>query len=186
VADRFGRRTSFFFAYFLITAAGIASAFAPSFAALVIFRGIVGFGVAGATVPFDLLAEFLSPEKRGQYLIQIEYYWTVGSLFVAGIAWAILGSLGWRILTLITVLPVLLVSVACAAILPESPRWLISKGRYREAEAIVKNAAEVNGTPIAHPFTFAPCGDGDKSDEGMSCSYQSVIPQYITLGISIS
>jgi MFS transporter, putative metabolite:H+ symporter len=146
VADRFGRRTSFFLAYFLITTAGAASAFAPNLVALIGmqansirslslklpfylsirsysgFRAVVGFGVAGATVPFDLLAEFLSAEKRGQYLIQIEYYWTVGSLFVAGLAWGILGSMGWRALTLITVLPVLVVSVACAFILPESPR----------------------------------------------------------------
>jgi hypothetical protein len=34
-------------------------------------------------------------------------------------------------------------------------RWLINKGRYKEAEEIVKLAADVNGTPITHAFTFA-------------------------------
>jgi hypothetical protein len=38
----------------------------------------VGFGVGGAVVPFDLLAEFLPNKHRGTFLIYIEGFWTIG------------------------------------------------------------------------------------------------------------
>jgi hypothetical protein len=41
-------------------------------------RAIVGFGVGGAVVPFDLLAEFLPNKHRGTFLIYIEGFWTIG------------------------------------------------------------------------------------------------------------
>jgi MFS family permease len=59
----------------------------PDYTTLVIFRGIVGFGVGGCTVPFDLLAEFLPNSHRGQFLMNIEYFWTLGCIFVVGFAW---------------------------------------------------------------------------------------------------
>lgn len=59
---------------------------------MVAFRGIVGFGVGGCTVPFDLLAEFLPNSHRGQFLMYIEYFWTIGCMFVVGFAWYFLFS----------------------------------------------------------------------------------------------
>ena len=62
----------------LISAAGLASGLSPNYAFLVACRAIVGFGVGGAVVPFDLLAEFLPNEHRGTFLIYIEGFWTIG------------------------------------------------------------------------------------------------------------
>lgn len=66
----------------------------------------MGFGVGGAYVPFDLLAEFLPPSHRGKFLIYIEFFWTMGSLMVAGLAWALLPTYGWRVLAYVTAVPV--------------------------------------------------------------------------------
>ena len=62
---------------------------------------MVGFGVGGLTVPFDILAEFLPAESRGKNLLVIEYFWTIGVLFVVMIAYNTLGhgeqSGNWRL-----------------------------------------------------------------------------------------
>lgn len=68
----------------LISAAGLASGVSPSYSFLVVCRAIVGFGVGGAVVPFDLLAEFLPNKHRGTFLIYIEGFWTIGKQLARG------------------------------------------------------------------------------------------------------
>ena len=102
VADQYGRRFSFLVCVFMIAVFGVLSAFSPNYQTLLIFRMVVGFGVGGLTVPFDLLAEFLPSDMRGDFLLKMEYFWTGGSLFVSGLAWAILSTSGWRVLTALT------------------------------------------------------------------------------------
>ena len=153
LSDNYGRRFSFVVACLLISAGGALSAFAPSYAMLLVTRAIVGFGVGGLTVPFDLLAEFLPSSHRGLFLIYVEYFWTFGSLFVAGAAWLLLADYGWRVLTFVTVIPVTLSSIFSFVLLPESPRWLLVKGRVLEAEEVVRQAAEINGGHM-EPFTL--------------------------------
>ncbi len=150
-ADKYGRKIAFLLASVMISLFGFLSAISPNFICLLIFRTLVGFGVGGGAVPFDLLAEFLPGSHRGSYLMSIEYAWTFGSLFVVGVAWASLTSAGWRQLTFITAVPVTLASIACFIFLPESPRWLMIKGRISEAEDIMKKAAATCGVTL-EPF----------------------------------
>ena len=142
LADRYGRRITYLVGCILISVGGVLSGAAPSYAWLLIFRGIVGFGVGSLVIPFDLLTEFLPPSHRGKYLNCIEFFWTIGSLLVAGMAWLMLNKFGWRALTYATAAPVGLTCVIAYMILPESPRWLLAKGRVKEAEEIVAKAAK--------------------------------------------
>ena len=64
VADVFGRRKAFIGAATVISLAGLASGVAPSYGALLALRALVGFGLGGSSVPFDLLAEFCPPKER--------------------------------------------------------------------------------------------------------------------------
>jgi MFS family permease len=148
VADKYGRKNAFLMASSLICSSGFLSGVAPNYKTLVVFRAIVGFGVGGLTVPFDLLAEFLPSGDRGKFLMYIEYFWTFGSIFVAGVAWAALDKIGWRGLSLVTAVPVTLSSIAAIIYLPESPRWLLIKGRFTEAEKVLKDAALINGVDL--------------------------------------
>eukprot|EP01038_Epipyxis_sp_PR26KG_P007600 gene7600-10349_t len=173
-ADRFGRRLTFIAATAIISIGGFLSGLAPSYSWLLAFRLFVGFGIGGANVPFDLLAEMLPNSHRGRFLIYIEYFWTFGSLFVAGLAWAILNSSGWRVLTFVTAIPVTIASIFSVFYLPESPRWLLLMGRTEQAEVIVKEAAIVNKITLA-PFTII--SDSTKVHKDASYLDLILIPQ---------
>lgn len=67
--------------------AGLASAAAPSFAALLVMRALVGVGLGGAPVVFSLFMEFVPPPERGFWLIGVSVFWTAGSILEAGLAW---------------------------------------------------------------------------------------------------
>ena len=138
IADRYGRKIAFLCACSLIVAFGLLSASSRTYEWLLTFRAIVGFGVGGLTVPFDLLAEFLPSAERGKYLLYIEYFWTLGSLFVAGIAWLFLDTIGWRGLCYVVSAPVAICSVISIVYLPESPRWLLLKGRIGKTNDAIR------------------------------------------------
>mmetsp|Transcript_33407 Transcript_33407/g.34041 ORF Transcript_33407/g.34041 Transcript_33407/m.34041 type:complete len:562 (-) Transcript_33407:237-1922(-) len=154
-ADKYGRRLSYLLASVFISGAGFLTGISWNLYALIFFRFLVGFGVGGLSVPFDLLAEFLPSSHRGQFLMYVELFWTLGSLLVAGIAWASLGAFGWRFLAYMTALPVTITCIISIVYLPESARWHLDHKRYKEAEDIVKEVLRINNTSI-EDFTFAP------------------------------
>ncbi|KAK3593131.1 hypothetical protein CHS0354_018261 [Potamilus streckersoni] len=88
--------------------------------------------------------ELVGPSKRLWAGIVSEYFSAVGELVVGGIAYTVRD---WKYIELIT-------GASCAIYLlywwfiPESPRWLLSKGRIEEAEAILQYAAKVNKVTI--------------------------------------
>ena len=136
---------------------------APNYASLIIIRTIVGFGVGGASIPFDLLAEFTPDSLRGRFLVYIEGFWTLGSLFVTGLAWGTLTEYGWRVLAYLTAIPICIATIAGMIYLPESPRWLMLKGRVTEAEKVVRDAAQANGYDMG-PFELIPA-EGETQEE---------------------
>ena len=148
ISDRFGRKKAFLISCFLIVTFGLLSGFVQTFDQLLVTRLVVGFGLGGVTVPFDLLAEFIPAVDRAKYLLYIEYFWTIGSVFVASIAWIALDKIGWRMLVIIVAAPVTLCAMVSIFYLPESPRWLLVKGRVKEAETIVSNAALAGGVKL--------------------------------------
>jgi hypothetical protein len=167
-------------------------------------RSVVGFGVGGVYVPFDLLAEFLPPSHRGRFLIYIEFFWTIGSLMVAGLAWLLLPTYGWRMLTYVTAIPAtggpiysLILQLNCvqtiylilpvaslvsAFYLPESPRWLVAQGRVQEAVDIVRQAAEVNGVHMK-PFTLIHCEQPGTYAQSYSSHKPSTIEMIVMMTI---
>ena len=146
LGDRIGRRPVLFWAASIISVFGILTAFCNNFYTLVIVRFIVGFGIGGITVPFDILAEFIPGDKRGKYLLLIEYFWTAGSLLVPVVGYLTLEILGsWRLFVAACALPCVFSLVAGYVYVPESPRWLILQGRNEEALDILREAAVLNG-----------------------------------------
>ncbi|HKR47396.1 MAG TPA: MFS transporter [Paraburkholderia sp.] len=151
LGDVIGRRTVMVWALIIYCIASLISAGAqdwPFFMAMRIVAG-VGTGAESAIVaPF--LSEFVARKYRGTFTGSLAAFFSFG--FVAA---AVLGYLviplapdAWRVVSVITALPVVMLLWWRRA-LPESPRWLDTRGRTAEAEAIVdKMEAEVRANGL--------------------------------------
>lgn len=78
-----------------------------------------------------------------------------GNLLEAALAWAVLPTLGWRWLLAFSALPLFLL-LALYPLLPESAHWLVAKGRYADAEAVLQRVAAANGYPRPLLLRLAP------------------------------
>ena len=74
-----------------------------------------------------------------------------GSIVVLG--WLAYMIRDWRVLIIVTVLPSA-IGPFCFRLLPESPRWLASQGRTKEAEEILQQMAVENGCQSKRPITL--------------------------------
>lgn len=141
LTDRIGRKRLFFVGPVLFIVGSVGSFWVESGMALFILRFLVGMGV-GLEYPVagSLLAEFLPQKNRGPRLAGLTILWFVGaalSYIIGNFILAHGGADGWRlVLASPAVLGVLLFLVRLGT--PESPRWLVSKGRLDEAERIIK------------------------------------------------
>jgi len=166
VSDRIGRRTGFQITIAIFAIFGLASAFAPSVLWLVVFRTLTGFGLGGALpLDFSLFAEYLPRKNRGRWLVLLESFWGVGTLIAAGLAWILVPTVGWRYLLATSAVAALFVLWVRMRV-PESPRWLMTKGREPEARAVLNQVARDNGAapihaPLAPPPPAPDVGPGD-------------------------
>lgn len=149
LADKKGRKPIFLLAATIISFFGGAVSFVTDYWMLLTMLFMVGFGVGGLTVPFDILAEFLPANSRGRNLLVIEYFWTIGVLLVVLCAYLTLGNGeengNWRLFVILCSIPCLLSIFIGCAFVPESPRWLCTQGRTEEALDIIRYAAKTNG-----------------------------------------
>jgi putative MFS transporter len=118
---------------------------------LTVFRFFVGFGVGGLyCVILPLVQEFMPISKRGLVSGLVTAVVPVG-LGLGAVLGAFLGPvLGWRGLFAIGVLPVLMI-LPIRAWVPESPHWLMRRGRAREARESIAWALEVDVNEIPLP-----------------------------------
>jgi MFS family permease len=143
-ADRYGRLKAFRWSLIMVCFFGVVSAFVSSWQALALVRSFVGFGIGGMFISFDMLAEFTAVEERGRFLSYVQAFWSAGSILVVAVAWATLNQWGWRFLVGVCVVPVAL-ALASLGKMPESPRWLLSRGLCKEALDVMRAAGCVNG-----------------------------------------
>jgi putative MFS transporter len=138
-ADRIGRQRLYMLDFLLITVASAAEFFVQGPVALLVLRLLIGFGIgADYAIGPTLVAEFCPRRQRGFLLASLTAMWTVGYIaaYFLGNYLVGLGPDGWRWLLASSALPAAAVLVLRIGV-PESPRWLISKGRIEEARAVV-------------------------------------------------
>jgi putative MFS transporter len=154
MADRIGRRKVFVATvlnFSLATGIMAASPDQYGWLFLAFCRCLVGVGVAGmVTVDLPLVQEFVPSSKRGWVGGLVTTTVSVGGALGAA-AGAYLGPIiGWRGLFLIGLLPALL-TLMIRAWVPESPRWLIRRGRPEEARRSIAWALQIDPNEIELP-----------------------------------
>jgi len=146
LGDRIGRKPILWWSGFIISIAGLGTSLCTGYAQLIPVLFMVGFGVGGLTVPFDILAEFLPTAERGRYLLYIKYFWTLGCMIVPAVGYLSLEVFdSWRLFAALCAIPSIISTVIGVRFVPESPRWLVSKGRGEEALSILRDGARKNG-----------------------------------------
>ena len=138
IADLFGRKKVFASTLVIYSLATGLCGLSWNYESLLVFRFLVGFGLGGQLpVAVTLMSEFSPAKHRGKFLVLLESFWALGWLLAALISYIIIPRFGWQAAFYIGALPSLYVFYLWRSI-PESPRYLASKGDFAQAEAIVK------------------------------------------------
>ncbi|QXH45658.1 MFS transporter [Pseudomonas xanthosomatis] len=141
LTDRFGRKRVFFVGPTLFILASLAQLWVESALALFLLRFVIGIAV-GIEYPVatSLLVEFLPKKNRGPRLATLTVLWFAGAATAYVVGEALLrqgGDDAWRlVLASAAVIGAILFIIRLGT--PESPRWLLSKGRSQEAEQVIK------------------------------------------------
>lgn len=153
IADVYGRKASILLSAVMFVGTSICGAM-PSLAWNIAMCFMMGAAAGGMLpVTYALLAEMMPSRHRGWSLVLVGGLGAVGGYFAASGMSAVLQPIfGWRILWLAN-LPTGLTLVLLGALIPESAKFLLARGRMSEAEAVMRRfgatARQVSATVIA-------------------------------------
>lgn len=137
-SDRFGRKPLFMIDLFIFFICSIGQFFASDPYTLFIARLLMGVAIGiEYAVGWPMLAEFAPARLRGKLLILTETSWFIGYLISYTLSFIMIENhiASWNVILGISTIPSLIVLLMRSGI-PESPRWLMSKGRKEEASRI--------------------------------------------------
>ncbi|XP_037945827.1 organic cation transporter protein-like [Teleopsis dalmanni] len=145
LSDKYGRKPIFFASLVIQVIFGILAGIAPEYFTYTISRMIIGATTSGVfLVAYVIAMEMVGPSRRLFAGVACQMFFSVGFMLTAGFAYFIHD---WRWLQIALTLPGL--AFMCYHwIIPESARWLLSKGRKSEAVVVIQKAAKVNGVVI--------------------------------------
>ncbi len=137
LADRFGRRLTNMAAGVLFIVGSLLGAFADGVQTLVIGRLVVGLAIGVTSVAAPMYIAEMAPARiRGTLVSLFQLAITVGILLAYVVDTGLAGSGSWRWMLGLAVLPGALLVVGMLG-LPESPRWLVKRGRTAEARTVL-------------------------------------------------
>ncbi|KAM4029098.1 solute carrier family 22 member 13-like isoform 2-T2 [Anomaloglossus baeobatrachus] len=145
LGDRLGRRPVILLSMLLMFSFGMGAAFVTNFYVYTALRCVVGIAMSGVLINnLVLVAEWVGSSHRAYATITGHVCFAIGQMGLAGISYAIRN---WRLL-----------QIACSAptgllffyiwVLPESPRWLLTKGKNEKAKTLLQKAATFNRQTI--------------------------------------
>jgi MFS transporter, putative metabolite:H+ symporter len=157
MADKIGRRKVFIATALNFSLATGIMALTPDkggWIFLTICRFFVGAGVAGlVAVDLPLVQEFVPSSKRGWIGGLVTSTVSIGGFLGAASGAYLEPLIGWRGLFAVGLLPALF-TLMIRAWVPESPRWLIRKGRREEARRSIAWALQIDPQTIELPASL--------------------------------
>jgi putative MFS transporter len=155
MADKIGRRTALITAVLNVSLATGAMALTPEsgwgWIYLMICRFFVGFAVTGLySVDITLMQEFSPAHKRGWFTGITTTMLPAGQLLAALLGAFAAPYIGWRGMVAVGLLPAFL-CLYIRAFVPESPHWLLRRGRVEEARRSLAWALQIDPSRIALP-----------------------------------
>jgi putative MFS transporter len=136
-AEKFGRLRAMVYSIAIFACMSLACAFAWNYASLFVCRTIQGIGIGGEVpIAAAYINELSRARGRGRFFLLYEIVFGMG-LTSAGLVgyWAV-PRMGWQSMFILGALPAFL-ALFLRRLLPESPRWLVSRGRLAEADSVV-------------------------------------------------
>jgi putative MFS transporter len=157
LGDKIGRRKVFMMTVLIFSLATGLMALTPErgWIYLTVMRFIVGLGVGGFfAVDMPLLQEFVPASRRGWISGASMSLLPAGPMAAAAFTGWLGPIIGWRGLFLLGALPALMAFVIRVWV-PESPRWLIGRGRFEEARRSLAWALQLDPKDISLPAELA-------------------------------
>jgi putative MFS transporter len=148
LGDLIGRRAVMMHALAIYCLATLVAAFAPRWQFLFTWRVIASFGTgAESAIIAPFLAEFVQRKYRGRFVGSLSGFFSFGFVSAALLGYFVVPASpdGWRIVQVVSACPILML-LWWRRSLPESPRWLMDRGRSAQA-AVEVQKIEARLTP---------------------------------------
>ncbi|NWY29469.1 S22A7 protein, partial [Pheucticus melanocephalus] len=142
LSDRFGRKTMLQLSLVCSLVFGMLSAASVSYTMLAVTRTLTGVALSGLSlIVLPLGMEWVDVQHRTFTGILISIFWSLGNMLLALAAYLVRE---WHWLLVAVTAPCLL-SIVCLWWVPESARWLIAKGKVKQAHRHLLRCARMNG-----------------------------------------
>lgn len=156
IAEKHGRIRGATTAVTIMSIMSLGCVFAGDFQMLLLLRFLQGIGIGGhMPVAAAYISELSRARGRGRFFLLYEMIFPVGLMVTGQIGRLVVPSLGWQAMFLIGAVPGLIVAYLISK-LPESPRWLINRGRLDEAEQIIAAMEARNAYAMTAPAEAPP------------------------------
>uniref|UniRef100_A0A8C3YD50 Solute carrier family 22 member 3 n=1 Tax=Catagonus wagneri TaxID=51154 RepID=A0A8C3YD50_9CETA len=160
-ADRYGRIVIYLISCLGVGVTGVVVAFAPNFPVLVLFRFLQGvFGKGTWMTCYVIVTEIVGSKQRRIVGIVIQMFFTLGIIILPGIAYFIPN---WQGIQLAITLPNFLF-LLYYWVVPESPRWLITRKKGDKALKILRSIAKCNGKYLSPNYSEITVTDEEVSN----------------------
>src|SRR6059058_3943359 len=185
--DKFGRRDSLRAMAILYVVSASGCAFAWNWSALVLFRFIGGLGIGGSSVLGPMYIAEIAPAKWRGRLVGIFQFNVVFGILLAYFSNYLIGTMGfgdaeWRWKLGVSGIPAALFLLMLFGI-PESPRWLVKKGRTNEAGDVLRMTGEENAEQELREIVESIDAEHVTSDALFTGKYRLPIFLAVTIGM---
>ncbi|KAG4070582.1 hypothetical protein HA402_011969 [Bradysia odoriphaga] len=178
ISDRFGRRTVVICNFALTGVLGVLISFSWNYWMFAILEFLTALVASGSYMTIFILGmELVGRKKRAIGSVIISFVFSMGQVVLGLIAMYVRK---FRILQRIIYIPTFLV-LSYIWVIPESIRWLLSKGRNREAVHVIQRAAKINGVQLSEKSVNAmqDCTSGAMNAEETGGNFLVIIKSRI-------